>query len=440
MSVNLKIVRVLILVAMAGGCIIATEGQPASESANILIPPSSIANFADAGVRAHTNIRIMGPGGQAAQPRPSGPPFSGYYYQTPASIACIYELRGPTRGPTAGCDSNTATATPAGGSRAIAVVDAYDDPNAYADLGSFSTQFGLMPITPANFVIVYAPAGYWARHMPTRETKLECSGTNARPASAASTGWDVEESLDIEWVHAMAPMATLYLVEAQSDYLDDLLCAVAVASDLVVQAGGGEVSISWGTLEFPGETLLDSTFDTPQVVYLAASGDAPGVSWPSSSPNVVSVGGTTLNTNSTTGKVELESSWEGTGGGQSAYEPSPGYQNSISPVAGQYRATPDISAVANPYTGVWVLDTLEKGSTWYIVGGTSVPTALMAGIVNAASSFFESSAAELGSMYEHFRDFEDVKVGSCGLYLGIFATAGWDFCTGLGSPRGYAGK
>jgi subtilase family serine protease len=238
----------------------------------------------------------------------------------------------------------------------------------------------------------------------------------------------------------MAPMATIYLVEAQSNDLNDLLCAVAVASDLVAQAGGGEVSMSWGTFEFPGEILLDSTFDTPQVVYLAASGDGPGVSWPSSSPNVVSVGGTTLNTNAMTGEVELESSWEGTGGGESAYEPSPSFQNSIASVAGQYRATPDISAVANPYTGVWVLDTLSEGSTWYIVGGTSVPTALMAGIVNAASSFFDSSAAELGAMYRHFCDFEDVKVGSCGLYLGTFATAGWDFCTGLGSPRGYAGK
>jgi hypothetical protein len=87
MSVNFKIARMFILVAMVGGCIAAAQGQSAPGPANIMIPPSSIANLADAGVRAHTNIRIMGSGGQAAQPRAGGPPFSGYYYQTPASIA-----------------------------------------------------------------------------------------------------------------------------------------------------------------------------------------------------------------------------------------------------------------------------------------------------------------------------------------------------------------
>lgn len=234
----------------------------------------------------------------------------------------------------------------------------------------------------------------------------------------------------------MAPAATLYLVEAQSDSYADLLCAVTVASDLVTKADGGEVSMSWGSAEFPEETAMDQIFTAPTVVYLSATGDAPGVLYPSSSPNVVAVGGTSLSTNYNAGDFELETTWQETGGGRSAYEPRPSYQNGIASLVGTQRGTPDVAAVANPYTGVWVLDNSE----WYIVGGTSVATVVMAGIVNAANSFLGSSFAELTQLYQNSFEFSDVTLGNCGPGMGSFAMVGWDFCSGLGSPRGYLGK
>jgi kumamolisin len=105
------------------------------------------------------------------------------------------------------------------------------------------------------------------------------------------------------------------------------------------------------------------------------------------------------------------------------------------------RGTPDIAAIANPNTGVWVLDTLVFGpGTWYVVGGTSVSSPLIAGIINAAGSFAESSYNELSGIYSRPLGFNDLALGNCGLYIGNSAAPGWDFCTGWGSPKGYFRK
>jgi len=240
----------------------------------------------------------------------------------------------------------------------------------------------------------------------------------------------------------MAPEATLYLVEAQSNYLSDLTCGVTVASNLVKAAKGGEVSMSWGSSEFGGETAIDPIFTTPSVVYFASSGDMPGVQWPAASPNVVAVGGTSLDTDSSTGNFIWETVWQDAGSGPSAYESRPTYQDRIHYIVGSRRGTPDVAADANPYTGVWVLNSFTYGpGTWYIVGGTSVSSPMWAGIVNAAGSFSSSTHAELTKLYgDKNEDFRDITLGSCGVYLGYFALPGWDFCSGLGSPESYKGK
>jgi len=240
----------------------------------------------------------------------------------------------------------------------------------------------------------------------------------------------------------MAPEATLFLVEAQSNSLLDLYCAVTVASNIVQSKGGGEVSMSWGSGEFPAETAGDPVFTTSGVVYFASSGDSPGVSYPSSSPNVVAVGGTSLSTSPITGNFIREDVWQPTGGGPSAYESRPSYQDGIATIVGTQRGTPDIAADANPYTGVWVFDSLTYGApVWFIVGGTSVASPMWAGIVNAAGSFSASSNAELTQLYGDAKsDFTDITLGSCGRYMGYFASSGWDFCSGLGSPKTYKGK
>lgn len=402
---------------------------------DVTIPGSSISGPGDAGVRAHTNTQIIQ--NFTGTPQVAGPPYTGYFYEDPASIACIYLYQ--LQPQVGGCNPNAASPNPGGGSRAIGIVDAYDNPNAYSDLQTFSAQFGVQAITPGSFSVVFAPAGTGAG---------TCSSAAAsRPPVDPTGGWEIEESLDVQWAHAMAPGATLYLVEAQSNSNSDLFCAVTVAGNLVRAAGGGEVSMSWGEDEYPGEVLIDPLFTQPGVVYFSSTGDNPGVIYPSASPNVIAAGGTSLSRNPATGSFILENTWQSAGGGRSIYESRPSYQNNISNIVGNSRGTPDLSSDANPDTGVWVLDNFMPPTgcgtqCWYIVGGTSVASPTIAGIVNAANSFAASSQAELTRLYQDSQtgDFTDITVGSCGPYMGYFAVTGWDFCAGLGSPKFYTGK
>jgi kumamolisin len=382
----------------------------------VMIPHSSLKQ---PGKRARTMLRVFVP----AEGLPlAGPPFAGYAYETPASIACVYGL---VRSKVAGCNPNTAVANPRGGMGAVALVDAYDDPYAASDLAAFSKQFGLKQ---ADFKVVFSGG--------------------KRPPQDPTGGWELEEALDIEWAHAMAPDAKIFLVEAPSNEDNDLLSAVDLASRLVARAGGGQVSMSWGGDESADELQLDSFFTTPGVVYFASSGDAPGVIYPGTSPNVVSAGGTTLSRSPFTGDFIRESPWTETGGGVSEFEPRPSYQNGIASIIGDTRGVPDISFDANPDTGVWVLDSLPVDGqggpgSWWVVGGTSVSSPALAGIVNSTRSRYPSTESELTVVYSNLgvsSDFNDTATGYCGPYAGYFAETGWDPCTGVGSVNGKQGK
>ena len=398
--------------------------QTPASNFHLVVPDSSVEQPSDIGVNAHTHLRIMMPEGGVltGAPQPSElPPFPGFLYETPASIACIYHLV-PHR--VHGCNPNVTTANPTGGSGAIAIVDAFDTPNAAADLAAFSAQFGL---APADFTVVYA------------------SGT--KPGLDPSGGWELETSLDIEWSHAMAPNAKIFLVEAATNRFRDLFPAVLLAANLVATNGGGEVSMSWGSGEFSAETQFDGFFTTPGVVYIASSGDSPRTGWPSVSPNVLSAGGTTLSRDLKTGNFVLENTWQDSGGGPSRFEPRPHFQDGIAEIVGDFRGTPDFSFDANPSTGVWVLDTnLYQGQPggWFVLGGTSVSAPSLAGIINAAGKFAASSQDENAIIYRHLfhdrDDFRDITYGTCGTYMGRFAVDGWDFCTGIGSDIGLGGK
>ncbi|HTV57082.1 MAG TPA: peptidase S8/S53 subtilisin kexin sedolisin [Terriglobia bacterium] len=393
----------------------------------VIIPESSQANVSDAGIRAHTNFEVFVPQGLTPD---EAPPFPGYAFETPASLACIYRLVTAV----SGCNPNTVTANASGGSKAIAIVDAYDDPWAGPDLAYFSDQFGL-PFSPSQLTVVYA---------------------NGTQPSMDNTGeWELEESTDIEYVHAMAPNAHIFLVEAASNSISDLLSAVVVANNEVLcgqancpsgGSGAGEVSMSWGTDEFPAETSLDSYFRSKGIVYFAATGDTPGTAWPSTSPNVVAAGGTTTARGPSSGNLLYEITWTDAGGGLSPYEGRPAYQNSISYLVGSQRGVPDLSLDSNPDTGVWVWDSNyfdQLGGGWFIVGGTSVATQALAGIVNSAGHFNASSSAELTTIYANRSkgaDFRDITTGFCGPYSGDNASAGWDVCTGVGSDIGLTGK
>ncbi len=186
---------------------------------------------------------------------------------------------------------------PTGGSGTIAIIDAYDDPYVASDLATFSGNFGLLG---ANLE-VHKMSSY------------------IQP----NAGWGMEISLDVQWAHAIAPNAKILLVEARSASLSDLLSAISYAtsrSDVVA------VSMSWGGSEFSTETAYDSYFSSSHIAYFASSGDSgAGTSWPSVSPNVVSVGGTTLTL--ANGVVSSETGWAGSGGGVSTYEAKPAYQS-----------------------------------------------------------------------------------------------------------------
>jgi len=407
---------------------------------------------------AHTNVEIFVPSGIKPD---EAPPFPGYGYETPASIACHYFLGGTG---TPNCNPNTTTVNATGGGQSIAIVDAYDDPSAPGDLAWFSLQFGV-PLSLSQFQVI------WAN---TATSSCSVSGV----PTDYTGGWEVEESLDIEWAHSMAPKANIYLVEACSNYDSDLQQAVLVANNLVQcglseidpttlalgtcpggSTGKGEVSMSWGGGEWSGETasdscatLDDSCFTTPNVVYFASAGDSPGTIWPGTSPNVVSAGGTTIERNATTFSFEREAAWVDTGGGQSFYETIPTYQSGISSIVGAWRGVPDLSFDADPNTGVYVYDTFPVDGLfyyeWLVVGGTSVSSPALAGIINNAAgrvggSYAASSSAELTTIYAHRAvqaDFTDITYGFCGYYMGFETAVGWDFCTGVGIPHTYAGK
>jgi kumamolisin len=409
--------------ALILGCLAPALMQAQLGGGTIIVPASSVRRAADVGRRSHTNVELFIPDEGLPLTKANTP---GGFFETPASLACVYKLVKAS----AGCNPTKATAIARGGAGAIAIVDAYDDPNAASDLAAFCAEFKL---PAANFQVIYAAPG-------------SSTATNTPPPQDPTGGWEIEESVDIEMAHAMAPAAKLYLVEANSNGSGDLFPAITLASNLVAAAGGGEVSMSWGFGDFAGESGYDGYFTTPNVVYFGAICDSACISYPATSVNVVSVGGTTISRNASTGNFELESSWWSTGGGPTPNEPRPSYQDGIASIVGTQRGTPDVALDADGRSGVWIYDSFPvngTAGTWYIASGTSVATPMMAGIVNLAGHLYASSNAELTEIYSNLgvaADFKDMTSGACGNYAGYLAKKGWDFCSGVGSNAGTNGK
>lgn len=339
--------------------------------------------------------------------------------ENPATIACIYNLVS-TINP--GCPINGTTAVPSGGSGVIVIVDAYHLPTAKSNLNTFSAQFGL---PPAKFHQLYATG---------TKPSSGCTGTGG------AGNWGLEESLDIEYAHAMAPNSIIVLMEAASNSNTDLYTAVKKANALI--AGHhlkGEVSMSWGGGETSTELSEDSHFTQAGVTYYASSGDAPGVIYPSSSVNVVAVGGTVIDRNGS-GDYTQQTAWLDGGGGLSRFEPIPSFQSSLSGLLGTKRGVPDLALIAGTGTAIYNTGGGTCGSGWEEVEGTSIAAPAVAGIINSAGTFNASSNAQNTEMYSELGDsafFTDITTGSCGTHG---ATSGWDFCTGVGVPNGLAGK
>nr|AFK79156.1 peptidase S8/S53 [uncultured bacterium F25-01] len=320
-----------------------------------------------------------------------------------------------------------------GGGQIVAIVDAFDDPNIAADLGVFNTQFSL---TQMNGTPGHAACTVAAGPHPCFEKQF----SNGLPPT--DTGWASEIALDVEWSHVIAPAADILLVEAKSNSNADLYAAVDVAS----ASGAHVVSMSWGGREPFNASSTDVHFRKSGVTFFASSGDSGnGASYPATSPNVVSVGGTSLKLDASS-NVVAETAWSGSGGGISARETEPGYQTSfgITTSTGK-RPFPDVSYNANPASGVPVYDSFGVGG-WGQFGGTSAGSPQWAAIValvdqiraagplssNSLVSSAEYSAAVGANYALNYRDIVAGTNGSCGAVCST--NVGYDFVTGLGSP------
>ena len=300
---------------------------------------------------------------------------------------------------------------PTGGAgQTVAIVDAYDDPYAESELATYRSQFGLPPCTTANGCF----------------KKVNQNGATS-PLPTADPDWSVEIALDLAMVSAICPSCNILLVEASSASWSDLGTAENGAAAL----GPSAISNSWGGSESSSATTYDTQyFNHPGILITVSSGDyGYGVEYPSSSKYVLGVGGTSLVT-STSSRGWAESVWDGAGSGCSAYIDKPSLQTD--PGCSK-RTVADVSAVADPNTGVAVYSTYEGG--WLIVGGTSASSPIVAAIFTAAGK------TAIGSTfpYTHTSAFYDVTTGSNGscspAYL-CTAQAGYDGPTGWGTPNG----
>jgi predicted outer membrane repeat protein len=348
------------------------------------------------------------------------PPF------TPSQITTAYGINQITFGSTPGT----------GQGQTIAIIDAYNDPDIVSDLNTFDTTFGLQQVNVAGG--------------PTFTVENQSGqpinpATTSAPIDSLPGNWDLEESLDVEWARTVAPMANIILIEANTDNNSDLYAAAQVGA---ATPGVSVVSMSFGGPEDSSDLASDSIFTTPAghagVTFVASTGDSgyPG-GYPAASPNVVAVGGSSLTINSD-GSYGGETGWSGSGGLISQFEPQPTYQNAAAaPFSTTSRTIPDVSWLADPNTGVAVLDSfgasVNNGTAWLQVGGTSLSAQLfgaMISIVDQGRAIngeapLNGASQTLPALYSlPSSDFNDITSGNNGTAAGV----GYDLVTGLGTP------
>jgi Ca2+-binding RTX toxin-like protein len=365
-----------------------------------------------------------------------GAPPAGTVAYTPAQIRAAYGINNLSLD---------------GTGQTVAVVDAYDDPDIYQALDTFDSQFGLTTTGPTLYQ-QYGPASSFLTVLNQQGQATGLPGTD--PAGAGNANWEMEEALDVEWAHAIAPGAKIVLVEANSQALSDLMSGAATAAS---QPGVSVVSMSWGFTEgvdvlSSEEALYDSTFIAPGVTFVASTGDygAADPEYPAFSPNVVAVGGTTLTLNADN-SYNSETGWGyysnsagaliGSGGGISLYEAEPSFQQGVQSTG--YRTTPDVSFVADPATGAWIADpyNLLASNPFGVVGGTSLSAPAWAGLltlvnqgrVAAGEPTLNGSRPTEAQQDLYSLSQSDYNVITSG-NNGYSAAPGYNLVTGLGTP------
>jgi subtilase family serine protease len=316
--------------------------------------------------------------------------------------------------------------------RTVAIVDAYNDPNAAADLNTFRQAYGLPACTTANGCF----------------KKVNQNGA-ASPLPAGDYGWAEEESLDLDAVSSACPTCHILLVEANSASTS----ALSKAENSAAKAAGVvSISNSYGGSEASSETSTDSAYNHPGIAITVSSGDGGyGVEYPAASRYVTAVGGTTL-TQASNARGWTETAWSGAGSGCSAFEAKPSWQTDTGCAK---RTVADVSADADPNSGLGVYDTynncgsssycdilIEEGIAqgldgWAQVGGTSLSSPLIASVYALAGN--TASITDGSYPYGHTSALFDVTSGSNGSCGGSYlctAKAGYDGPTGVGTPNG----
>jgi subtilase family serine protease len=341
-----------------------------------------------------------------------------------------------------------------GSGQVIVIIDAFHHATAGADLNTFSTKFGLPTCTllPNTYKAGTPIASLVTPPKPGEGCSFQTlyttsAGTQAATAPKADAGWAMEIALDVQWAHAMAPMAKIVLVEAPSNGGGDLINAMVFASKL----NASSVSMSFGAKEFNGAAST-AAYMVGTATWVAASGDwGTGAYWPAVSRNVLSVGGTLLNNLS----PRAETAWSGSGGALALYEPMPTWQagvtipgnpaNTAANASKMRRGVPDVAYNASPASGVYVL--INGG--WYSVGGTSAGSpqwAALVAVVNGArtlagkapftgTGFQTALYGSAASSANYKATFLDISTGTNGTCKTCAATTGYDLVTGLGTPH-----
>ena len=349
------------------------------------------------------NVRPSCPG-----PAPAGVPRCIALVRTDSVAPAIAGMP-PGYGPAELQSAYALPSSTAGAGQTVAIVDAFDDPHAASDLAAYRAQFGLPPCTTANGCF----------------RKVNQAGT-AGAYPVVDAGWDEEISLDLDMVSAICPNCHILLVEARTATFPNL----EIAEDTAARMHATEISNSYGSAEYPAEVNEQSHYDHRGIMITASAGDSGyGPQFPAASMFVTAVGGTSLYP-ATSPRGWTETAWSGTGSGCSAFISKPGWQHDS---GCSHRTIADVSAVADPMTGVAVYD---RG--WMVFGGTSVAAPVIAAVYalagNAATSFYGKDS------YLHPASLNDVVLGangSCGRYL-CQARTGFDGPTGNGTPNGTA--
>ena len=367
---------------------------PATQAAGIGSAARVCPGPAPAGsARCHSLVRVDANGQPAVTSTPSG--------LKPADLQAAYKLPSAT----------------AGSGQTFAIVDAYDDPKAESDLAVYRTQFGLPACTTANGCF----------------RKVDQTGGTKYPRG--NQGWAEEISLDLDMASAICPSCKILLVEASSNSFANLSASVDEAAKL----GANAISNSYGGSEYSSEVSDQAHYNHPGIAITVSSGDGGyGVEFPAASQYVTAVGGTSLTRNTST-RGWNETVWSGAGSGCSAYITKPTWQ--LDALCSR-RTVADVSAVADPNTGVAVYDSYAyRGSKgWLVFGGTSVASPIIASVYVLAGN---TGSINYGSYsYSHLASMNDVTSGSNGSCGGSYlctGTAGYDGPTGNGTPNGTGG-